>query len=113
MVRNRASQRARCFCQRESEPVISRIGCVLHARVRVCTRAGPTGDTRQVRGKEERSCKDGGRGLFTSVFLAASRCPVLPRGAPVATEFVGRSKRREKRLVTEARKSNEKSLTVR
>ena len=41
MVRNQADRARRCFCERESEPVISRIGYVLHAYVHMHTHACP------------------------------------------------------------------------
>lgn len=41
MVRNQADRARRCFCERESEPVISRIGYVLHAYVHMHTHDCP------------------------------------------------------------------------
>lgn len=41
MVRNQADRARRCFCERESEPVISRIGYVPHAYVHMHTHACP------------------------------------------------------------------------
>lgn len=67
MVRNQADRARRCFCERESEPVISRIGYVLHAYVHMHTHACPMPVEE---GKKKASGLDNrGRGPFSEVSL--------------------------------------------
>ena len=105
MVRNQADRARRCFCERESEPVISRIGYVLHAYVHMHTHACPMP-------VEEGKKKKKKEKLADSIIVEEVR---FPRFCCMygRIKLVRRSKRREERLVTEARKLNEKSLTVR
>ena len=95
----------RCFCERELEPVISRIGCILHAYVHVRVHVCPILT-------EEKTEKK--RVEITKWMIAKEICLIaISKYVPREVELVRKSKYREKRLVTEARKPNEKTLTVR
>lgn len=61
MVRNQADRARRCFCERESEPVISRIGYVLHAYVHMHIHACPM------------PVKEGKKGLAVSIIVEEVR----------------------------------------
>lgn len=72
MVRNQADRARRCFCERESEPVISRIGYVLHAYVHMHTHACPMPVEEGKKKKKKRKTSgldNRGRGPFSEVSL--------------------------------------------
>lgn len=70
MVRNQADRARRCFCERESEPVISRIGYVPHAYVHMHTHACPM--PVEERKKKTSGLDNRGRGPFYRGFVACT-----------------------------------------